>query len=75
MRLKEYFQKISFTVFAEALGIPNLLLTFGAATTSAVANLGPTFVNLVFTFWPTLPFFTKITSPCTLAMPSPNSVN
>jgi hypothetical protein len=40
-------------------------------TSSAVANLAPTLVTLIFVFWPGLPPFTKITNPCTLAMPSP----
>src|SRR5881628_3239418 len=40
-------------------------------TSSAVANLAPTLVTLILLVWPTLPFFTKITNPCTLAMPSP----
>src|SRR5688572_26047944 len=40
-------------------------------TSSAVANLAPTLVTLILLVWPTLPSFTKITNPCTLAMPSP----
>src|ERR687888_2122633 len=40
-------------------------------TISAVANLSPTCVILAFKFCPTCPFFTKITNPCILAIPSP----
>ena len=41
------------------------------AARSAVANLAPTLVIFIFTFCPTFAFFTKITKPWTLAMPSP----
>src|ERR671927_1306035 len=38
---------------------------------SAVANLAPTLVIFTLQLWPTLPPFTKMTNPCTLAIPSP----
>ena len=38
---------------------------------SAVANLSPTDVILTFAVCPVRPLFTKITNPCTLAIPSP----
>src|ERR671930_1882248 len=40
-------------------------------TISAVANLSPTCVIFTFKFCPACPFFTKITNPCILAIPSP----
>ncbi len=43
-----------------------------ATTTSAVANLSPTELTLIFMFLsPAFAFFTKIINPCILAIPSP----